>query len=89
MKRMHLYNPAPYYWTNYDIDLIFQGYYSDWWIPTSTQRALSSLSFEEKKNILLKLKSMSDGRRGKNNSSNLLNLYQYFQQQESGEGEVE
>lgn len=85
LKRMDLYNPAPYYWTDYDISLLLQGYYSDWWIPAATQRALSPLSFEEKKDILLKLKSISRERRGKENSNNLLNLYERFQQINGGE----
>ena len=77
-KNMNLFNPAPPIWTEYDVALILQGYYSDWWIPATTQRALSPLSFEEKKNILLKVKAMSYKRRGNNNTINLLNLYETF-----------
>jgi len=77
-KTMNLFNPAPAIWTEYDIALILDGYYSDWWIPTATLRALSPLSFEEKKKMLLNIKAISDRRHGKNSSNNLINLYNIF-----------
>ncbi|SLM29436.1 exported hypothetical protein [Desulfamplus magnetovallimortis] len=82
MKYMHLGRPAPDYWGDREILRLLNGFYSDWWIPAVTMRAFSPLSFEEKKEILLNIKSIYDQRRGKNNSQNLLNLYEAFKEKE-------
>ncbi|MBF0200588.1 MAG: hypothetical protein HQK66_04620, partial [Desulfamplus sp.] len=81
-KKMHRYNPAPEYWSDYVIFMLLQGYYSDWWIPMVSQRALSGMSFAKQKETLLKIKSISNQRRGKHGSRNMLNLYDaYIQKQ--------
>ncbi|MBF0103547.1 MAG: hypothetical protein HQK77_21830 [Desulfobacterales bacterium] len=76
MRTMSLYNMAPEDWTDDVIVGILYGYYTDWWVPISTQRALQSLSFEKQKEFLLTIKRISDARRGKSVKDNLSRLYE-------------
>lgn len=75
LKQMSLFNPAPYYWDDTVISNIINGYYSDWWVPAYTTKALSAMPFEQQKKILMGIKAYSEEQRGKGTANNLLKLF--------------
>ncbi|MBF0102089.1 MAG: hypothetical protein HQK77_14395 [Desulfobacterales bacterium] len=73
MKVLSLSNITPPAWTDEVIMGIVSGRYSDWWVPNASNRMYEDFDFM--KSSLLKIKAMSDSRRGKGLIQNLEKFY--------------
>ncbi len=82
-KRMGLWNPAPARWNDRVIWNIINGVYSDWWVPGVMTRTPRAETFEALREALLNAKAVSDARRGKFTSRNLLRLFDYYNDPET------
>lgn len=78
LKRMSLLNPAPYTWDDTVITNIINGYYSDWWIPVHTTKAINAMPLDQQREMLMRVRAYTEEHRGKNKANNLLKLFGTF-----------